>query len=145
MKYFTLLLIAVFVLIGGCTKKTANQDVSSESDTSLLSDTVIDETKDIKVEDLQTQAPSQESVTEAPSSETPTSIAATEGFEEPSVKEMQQALKNAGLYQGKVDGVLGPKTQKAIEDFQAQNGLVIDGKVGPKTWGKLKDYLTKTQ
>ena len=56
-------------------------------------------------------------------------------------QQIQQALKNAGLYQGKVDGDLGPKTKRAIEEFQSQNGLKVDGKVGPKTWSKLGAHL----
>ena len=52
----------------------------------------------------------------------------------PSNKQIQQALKNAGLYDGKIDGTIGPKTKKAIEAFQTQNGLKADGKVGKKTW-----------
>lgn len=58
------------------------------------------------------------------------------------VQDVQQALKNAGLYAGAVDGVAGPKTKQAIQDFQTQNGLTADGKVGPKTWEKLATYLT---
>lgn len=61
-------------------------------------------------------------------------------FEKPAVQTIQQALQNAGLYQGKIDGDLGPKTKKAIKDFQAQNGLTADGKVGPRTWQKLAPY-----
>jgi peptidoglycan hydrolase-like protein with peptidoglycan-binding domain len=56
-------------------------------------------------------------------------------------KDIQQALKNAGFYQGEIDGKIGPKTKKAIEDFQAKNNLKVDGKVGPMTWGKLSAYL----
>ena len=56
---------------------------------------------------------------------------------------IQIALKNAGLYTGSIDGKIGPKTKKAIEAFQKQNGLTADGKVGPKTWDKLKSYLNK--
>jgi len=59
----------------------------------------------------------------------------------PTAKDIQQALKNAGLYTAAVDGVIGPKTKKAIEEFQAQNNLKIDGKVGPKTWAVLKSFL----
>jgi peptidoglycan hydrolase-like protein with peptidoglycan-binding domain len=66
-------------------------------------------------------------------------------FVKPTVEEIQQALKNLGLYGGNIDGDLGPKTQKAIEDFQAQNNLKVDGKVGPKTWEKLKVSLTPTK
>jgi len=60
----------------------------------------------------------------------------------PAEKEIQQALKNAGLYDGEVDGKIGPKSKRAIEEFQAQNNLKADGKVGPKTWQKLKEHLS---
>jgi peptidoglycan hydrolase-like protein with peptidoglycan-binding domain len=59
----------------------------------------------------------------------------------PGVREIQQALQGAGLYQGKIDGSLGPRTQQAIKDFQYKNGLKVDGKVGSKTWAKLSTYL----
>jgi murein L,D-transpeptidase YcbB/YkuD len=55
--------------------------------------------------------------------------------------EIQTALKNAGLYAGEVDGKVGPKTKKAIEEFQKANGLKADGKVGPKTWALLSSHL----
>lgn len=61
--------------------------------------------------------------------------------EEPTNEGIQKALKNAGLYEGKIDGTIGPKSKKAIEDFQAKNDLIVDGKVGPKTWEKMKQYL----
>lgn len=56
-------------------------------------------------------------------------------------RQIQTALKNAGFDPGPVDGKIGPKTKKAIKDFQAANGLTSDGKVGPKTWAKLSKYL----
>jgi peptidoglycan hydrolase-like protein with peptidoglycan-binding domain len=62
----------------------------------------------------------------------------------PSSKEIQTALKNAGLYEGAIDGKIGPKTQEAIKKFQQENNLKVDGKVGPKTWAVLKKYLTNT-
>ncbi|MFC1675215.1 peptidoglycan-binding protein, partial [Candidatus Omnitrophota bacterium] len=57
------------------------------------------------------------------------------------VRKIQMALKSAGLYEGKIDGKRGPKTQKAIRDFQESLGLKVDGVVGPKTWEKLSGYL----
>ncbi|MDD5584228.1 MAG: peptidoglycan-binding domain-containing protein [Candidatus Omnitrophica bacterium] len=61
--------------------------------------------------------------------------------EKPTTEDVQKALKAAGLYEGNIDGKLGPKTKKAIEDFQTQNSLTVDGKVGPKTWEKLRQHL----
>ncbi|MEK6714558.1 MAG: peptidoglycan-binding domain-containing protein [Candidatus Omnitrophota bacterium] len=67
----------------------------------------------------------------------------TEPFEyiKPSGEEIQTALKNAGYYSGPIDGDIGPKTKKAIEDFQQANGLAVDGKVGRKTWAVLSKSL----
>jgi len=59
----------------------------------------------------------------------------------PSKKEIQLALQNAGFYQGEVDGKIGPVSKKAIEEFQKANGLKVDGKVGLQTWGALEKYL----
>lgn len=58
----------------------------------------------------------------------------------PSTREIQQALKGAGFYQGTVDGKMGAMTRQAIEEFQRVNGLTPDGKVGKQTWAKLKQY-----
>ena len=61
-----------------------------------------------------------------------------------SAREIQQALKQAGFYQGSVDGKVGPKTQEAIKEFQQAHQLKADGKVGPKTWAALASYLNAT-
>lgn len=60
----------------------------------------------------------------------------------PSTQEIQTALKNAGYYSGAIDGKAGPKTKKAIEEFQKANGLKADGKVGAKTWNLLSKHLS---
>jgi len=57
-----------------------------------------------------------------------------QGPYKPTGIEIQTALKNAGFYSGNIDGKIGPKSKKAIDDFQKANGLKVDGKVGPKTW-----------
>ena len=57
-------------------------------------------------------------------------------------QQIQTALKNAGVYNGAVDGKIGPASKRAIEAFQRQNNLKADGKVGPKTWAALEPYLT---
>lgn len=53
------------------------------------------------------------------------------------VRQLQQLLNEkmgAGL---QVDGIFGPKTEKAVRDYQTANRLQVDGIVGPKTWGAL--------
>ena len=69
----------------------------------------------------------------------------TVGYVAPSPQDIQQALKNTGIYMGAVDGKLGPASKKAITEFQQQNGLTADGKVGRKTWEKLKVHLNQSQ
>ena len=59
----------------------------------------------------------------------------------PTGNEIQTALQNAGFYTGQIDGKIGPKTKKAIEEFQKANNISADGKVGPKTWALLGKYL----
>lgn len=58
-------------------------------------------------------------------------------------KDIQKALKAAGFYTGTIDGKIGPRTKKAIIDFQKANGLKADGKCGPKTLAVLDKYLVK--
>jgi peptidoglycan hydrolase-like protein with peptidoglycan-binding domain len=58
-------------------------------------------------------------------------------------KDIQLALKNAGFYNGHIDGKIGKSTKKAIREFQKTNGLKADGIVGPKTRDLLLQYLTQ--
>ncbi len=58
----------------------------------------------------------------------------------PTTREIQQALKNAGFYQGIIDGKMGPQTREAIKEFQRVHGLNDDGVAGRQTWAKLGQY-----
>lgn len=49
------------------------------------------------------------------------------------VRQIQQKLKQLGLYFGSVDGVYGTATQKAVRQFQKNCGITADGIAGPKT------------
>ena len=64
--------------------------------------------------------------------------------EKPTIQDIQMALKNADIYNGKVDGVMGPRTKKAIKEFQEKNNLKADGKVGAKTWSELKSFYNNS-
>ena len=56
-------------------------------------------------------------------------------------KQIQQALKNAGYYDGNIDGKMGSKTKAAIKEFQKNIGLKADGVCGRNTKEKLAKYL----
>jgi len=57
------------------------------------------------------------------------------------VRQIQEILALTGHNPGGADGVFGPRTQAAIEAFQAEAGLKIDGKVGPNTRARLSATL----
>lgn len=53
------------------------------------------------------------------------------------VKAVQQALKDKGHDPGEIDGVMGPKTQAAVKDFQSKEGLTASGQLDAETMSKL--------
>ena len=53
------------------------------------------------------------------------------------VRAAQHLLKTKFGYDLNVDGIFGPKTDAAVEDFQSKHHLVVDGIVGPMTWQAL--------
>lgn len=53
------------------------------------------------------------------------------------VSSIQTKLKSWGYYTGKVDGIYGSQTVKAVKYFQSKNGLTADGVCGPATLAKL--------
>lgn len=57
---------------------------------------------------------------------------------------IQTVLKRSGYSPGPVDGKFGPKTVRAVEQFQKRNGLHPDGIVGPVTCQKLTRYGLKS-
>lgn len=50
------------------------------------------------------------------------------------VSAMQQPLKNAGLYNGPIDGIFGSNTEAAVRAYQTSRGVTSDGVVGDETW-----------
>ena len=136
-KKYALIVIAIFfsVYMFGCAKKEASLQKTQEPMTMEELETLSAKTTTVpesKTEVVQT----------APVTETrPEAQLPPPGPYKPIAREIQTALKNAGLYIGAIDGKIGPKTLKAIEEFQKANGLSVDGKVGPKTWAVLSQYL----
>ncbi len=48
------------------------------------------------------------------------------------VAELQARLNSLGFDSGKVDGIFGPDTERAVMEFQNNRSLAEDGKVGPE-------------
>jgi peptidoglycan hydrolase-like protein with peptidoglycan-binding domain len=55
------------------------------------------------------------------------------------VRRLQRALRRTPNLGVQVDGIFGPLTQQAVEQFQKGANLQIDGIVGPLTWAALPD------
>jgi peptidoglycan hydrolase-like protein with peptidoglycan-binding domain len=53
------------------------------------------------------------------------------------VKEAQQQLKSEGLYNGAIDGRVGPQTRTAVRQFQQQNGLKTTAMLDHETLQRL--------
>lgn len=53
------------------------------------------------------------------------------------VKQVQTKLNEAGHDVGSVDGIVGPKTQKGLKDFQTSKGLNASGQIDQETLAAL--------
>jgi len=60
------------------------------------------------------------------------------------VSELQAQLARLGFDCGRVDGILGPATIRALEDFQRNSGLRVDGVCGPVTIRALQVLARQT-
>lgn len=146
MKKFVIILSVVVLgaYLAGCGKKTETLESMQEpmpidSLTAMNAESLAS-TPDPKVAPTTQNFVPAQTVTESPKLEP----LPPQGPYKPTAKEIQTALKNAGFYTGTVDGKIGSKSKKAIEEFQKANGLTADGKVGPKTWAALGPYLNKS-
>jgi peptidoglycan hydrolase-like protein with peptidoglycan-binding domain len=61
----------------------------------------------------------------------------SEGATGPVVRWAQYKLVRRTLSDNQIDGIFGPVTKAAVEEFQRQSKITVDGIVGPVTWGKL--------
>jgi peptidoglycan hydrolase-like protein with peptidoglycan-binding domain len=136
MKRFLIFVLVAFMFtaLNGCTKKQEAEDlqqITLESLSTVSSPAqVAPQDVNLPVVATPAAAPAKDLMPLPP-----------QGPYKPTDIEIQTALKNAGFYSGNIDGKIGPKSKKAIEDFQSANGLKVDGKVGAKTWEALGKYL----
>ncbi len=59
-------------------------------------------------------------------------------------KAIQKKLKQLGYYKGKIDGIIGSQSLKAIKKFQKDYGLKVDGIVGKNTAKALGITISST-
>ena len=57
-------------------------------------------------------------------------------------QELQQLLRDRGLYSGRIDGYLGNKSRQAIKAFQRQQGVRVDGRPDQEVLEALKQQGT---
>ncbi|HEX6945993.1 MAG TPA: peptidoglycan-binding protein [Acidimicrobiia bacterium] len=60
------------------------------------------------------------------------------------VAQLQSHLSSLGFDCGKVDGIFGPHTERAVMEFQHNRGLAEDGRVGPEVLTELR-LVTRAQ
>jgi|CXWL01.1.fsa_nt_gi peptidoglycan hydrolase-like protein with peptidoglycan-binding domain len=136
--------LAVVGMIVGCQKKEAHVSVEEPIVTEETSATAI-ANLEMNSSNMGTAGNAIGEVTSAmDAASAAVQQVVTAVIENPTPQQIQEALKSAGYYDGKIDGTIGPKTKKAIERFQTENGLKADGKVGHKTWAKLGTHLASS-
>jgi len=59
----------------------------------------------------------------------------------PAVAALQKDLAQLNYYESNIDGVYGPATTAAVEDFQRANNLQVDGVAGPGTMALIQKQL----
>ena len=147
-KFSLVVFLGLALVVTGCNKKASDQlaanqgfdSLSSTEELAQLPQNAASSSQHASVEILPVEtSPVTQSaqLSASPALEAASSTLSHE-------QKIQTALKNAGLYEGAIDGKIGAKTKKAIETFQTNNGLKVDGKVGPKTWAAMEPYLSGT-
>ena len=143
------LLLTTAALLSGCGSTGNRQDVARlQSQIGMLDEriTQLERSHDtVTTAALPSEAAAQAATATAAAAQPSTATAATKEQSvkvavKPSARDIQQALKNAGFYQGAVDGKMGPQTREAVKEFQRVHGLKDDGVVGKQTWTKLSAY-----
>ena len=135
---------SVAVLLSGCAGMQGRQDVVRlQSQLGLLDERVTQLERSSVGAGFSSVSPEDFGTTieVAPIVESSVTVTPASTVLKPSTRDIQTALQNAGFYQGKVDGKIGPLTREAIREFQRVHGLTDDGTVGRKTWATLQAYV----
>lgn len=66
-----------------------------------------------------------------------------QGMSGSEVAQLQRVLHELWYNPGKVDGIFGPQTEKAVKDFQRKHSLFVDGIAGWQTLNEIDRTLAK--
>ena len=145
--YCVIALLTIFVM-SGC--ETTSKKVKDEvSGIKTRVDTIESRVESVETKQAEAErAASEQAQTleelkaskEAKAAKSNISIKTRAGKTSEKISEIQICLKNAGYYNGAIDGVKGSKTRKAIKEFQRANSLNDVGIVGSRTWTLLSKY-----
>ncbi|MDR0751772.1 MAG: spore cortex-lytic enzyme [Christensenellaceae bacterium] len=83
-------------------------------------------------------------LTQLTKSQAADALVAKQGTTGNTVKSIQNKLKEAGFYNGAIDGIYGSATTSAVKKFQKSKGLKVDGIVGKNTAKLLGVVLNTT-
>ena len=64
-------------------------------------------------------------------------MAAVPAQDADTITKVQKALKEKGFDPGPIDGLMGPRTSKALRDFQIQNDIQVTGEINKGTLDRL--------
>ncbi len=132
-------------LMGGCATARKNADLETQGlrNQVALLDAAI-QAKDEEINNLKVNLAQVKQEIHAQVKVKEISLAGPqEAFVRPSARQVQTALKSAGYYSGRIDGMMGKQSRQALKSFQAANNLRSSGKLNRKTWELLKAYLDK--
>jgi len=62
---------------------------------------------------------------------------ATANLSKDDIRQAQLELRNMGLYNGSLDGIIGPETRRGLVQFQKDNGLHQTAALDPQTMNAL--------
>lgn len=139
---YTLMSMAFLISIAGCatTNKQSELEIQGLKNQIAALQGQIQE-KDAEIDSLKTNV---SSGSESSYGLAGNKISKSKAIRHPTIKQIQTSLKNAGYYNGTVDGQMGKQTRVAIKSFQKDNKLTSDGRVGKQTWKILRKYLDET-
>ena len=79
------------------------------------------------------QVQGQDAMTQQPQSQSGSDSIELSAVQGEQARQLQQKLKEKGLYNGRIDGILGPQTKKALQQFQQKQGIQGNGSLDQQT------------